>query len=548
MSASSSSGPDALAPGNGEPATDDHAPGEVPAQNSLVVRTGIVLASALVIALIALFLFFRPYLEESFRDGGADLLRQEQARLRGSTTERQDDAAALLEAARAQVWRAAQGEIADAPLELVDGDPAALRALLEERLAAAAADDDRNLAALVAELERRDEAHLRAADLDAAAENAARAASFGQELAFRVGALLLVLLVLVFLILGVLLFRGVIAPVQRLNAATRDVARGDLRTRIPVDGDDELGQLARSFNGMTRSLERALGDLRELNATLEDKVREKTAAVSRALEESREANRRLESALEELRTKESELRRADKMASLGTLAGGVAHEFNNLLGGILGCAEDAAAEEDQDELRETLGVIQRTARRGAAITAKLLRFARPTEGVRTSFDAALVLHDVAALVEPEAHRGGAQVNVETSGDTQLVAEESGLHQVLLNLATNALHAMADVEGGTLTLRVEDAGEHVRLTVRDTGVGITPEARERLFEPFFTTRGVNGTGLGLAVSYGIVTAHGGQLEVESAPGRGALFSVTLPRTPPAENGAQALASPPQENPS
>jgi two-component system sensor histidine kinase HydH len=213
------------------------------------------------------------------------------------------------------------------------------------------------------------------------------------------------------------------------------------------------------------------------------------------------------------------------MASLGTLAGGVAHEFNNLLGGIQGCAEDASRETDPEELRRTLAMIDRTARRGTAITQNLLRFARPSEGGRSAVDLADVAREVAALVEPEAVRTQVKVVVDAPAAATVVAEPSGMHQVVLNLATNAIHAMKGT-GGTLTLEVRRVGASSQIAVRDTGRGIAPEHRERLFEPFFTTR-AEGTGLGLSVSYGIVKSHAGRIGVESEPGRGSTFTVTLP---------------------
>jgi signal transduction histidine kinase len=316
---------------------------------------------------------------------------------------------------------------------------------------------------------------------------------------------MLAFIAVLFLVHGWLLWRMVLAPVRRLVEATQEVGRGQLGTRIAVTGDDEVGRLARSFNGMTESLGRAHAELTALNATLEERVRQKTA---------------------EIEGKERALRHADKMASLGTLAGGVAHEFNNLLGGIQGCAEDAVRERDPAELRATLGMIERTARRGTAITQNLLRFARPATGERRPTDLREIVRDVAALVEPEAMRTQARIVVEAASPVVVTADPSGLHQVLVNLATNGLHAMREA-GGTLTLRAEPVpGGGARLVVCDTGRGIAPDHRDRLFEPFFTTR-PEGTGLGLSVSWGIVSAHGGRIDVDSAPGRGATFIVTLP---------------------
>jgi two-component system NtrC family sensor kinase len=120
------------------------------------------------------------------------------------------------------------------------------------------------------------------------------------------------------------------------------------------------------------------------------------------------------------------------------------------------------------------------------------------------------------------------VTVEAPDEARIQADPTGVHQVMLNLATNAVHAMP--RGGRLTIRVAREGEGVRIAVSDTGFGISAEDRAKLFEPFFTTR-PEGTGLGLSVSYGIVKAHGGRIDVESSPGHGAVFTVTLPGVSP-----------------
>ncbi len=489
-------------------------PADRPA-HSLLVRTTVALGTALVLAFAALLLILRPYLASAFELESTELLQEHKTRARDAARRTDQMTELVLGASLAHEREAAEADLRDAPLELVTDDADAVRALLAAQQARRAADSDANLAALAAETRLRTQEHLSAEWRDVTSRTALRARSFGADLAWRAAGVLLALLATVFLVHGVLLWRSVLAPVRRLADATRLVGEGRLGTRIPVKGDDEVARLAASFNAMTESLEIALEDLRRLNATLEDRVREKIA---------------------ELQAKERELRQAEKMASLGTLAGGIAHEFNNLLGGIQGCAEDASRETEPEELRETLAVIERTARRGAAITENLLRFARPSEGRREEVDLAEVARDVATLIESEAARIGVDVALDLPGSTPATADPSGMHQVLLNLATNALHAMSEA-GGTLTIRVQRDAAAARLVVSDTGVGIAPEDRERLFEPFFTTK-AEGTGLGLSVTYAIVTSHRGRIDVESEPGRGATFTVTLPVDPSTGAGGPA----------
>ncbi len=499
----------------------------LPPSRSLIVRTSAALGVGLALAAIVLVLLFRPYLQSSFEDESGELLRDQAMRASEAARADAGNAAWLVRAKTVQLLDGTAATVEDLPLELVTDDTQGVRALTRERLGEMRAETERNLDVLTDTIRQRAEQRIATEAVRVSTRNRERAESFGRSIAMRAAALLLALVATLFLLHGGLLYRAVLAPVRRLGEATRAVAKGDLGTRIPVDGDDEVARLAESFNAMTASLEEAHDELASLNAGLEERVRTKTAALSAALEESRDANRRLERTMEELRAKENALRQADKLASLGTLAGGVAHEFNNLLGGVLGCAEDAAREDDPDELRATLAMIERTARRGTAITANLLRFARPGTGDAEPLDAADLVSDVAQLVDPEANRVGVDVAVEITGDTVLTAEASGLHQVLLNLTTNAIHAMRE-RGGTLTIAATGDDTTVTLRVSDTGHGISAADRGRLFEPFFSTRGVEGTGLGLSVSYGIVRAHGGRIDIESEVGDGATFRVVLPR--------------------
>ena len=229
---------------------------------------------------------------------------------------------------------------------------------------------------------------------------------------------------------------------------------------------------------------------------------------------------------------ETQLREAQKMAAIGTLAGGIAHDFNNILATILGNVElarqDAGSEPD---VLESLDEIRKAGARARDLVQQILSFSRRQPVERTPIDLASVVEETGRLLRATLP---ARVSLEVAcapGTPAVLADATQIEQVLINLAANAMQAIGNASG-TVGIRLDsvrvDAAERVRLTVTDTGPGMAAAVRERIFEPFFTTKPVNeGTGLGLSVVHGIVHAHEGSIEVESAPGHGATFTILLP---------------------
>ncbi|HSD47792.1 MAG TPA: response regulator, partial [Pyrinomonadaceae bacterium] len=222
----------------------------------------------------------------------------------------------------------------------------------------------------------------------------------------------------------------------------------------------------------------------------------------------------------------------EKLSALGELASGVAHDFNNTLAGILGRAQLLQRTDDPEKVRRGLEIIIKTAEDGAKTVKRIQDFARQ----RRDHDFELVsidqiLMDASEITRPRWKNCAEASNIHITLDLQIgsnamvMGDDSELREVLVNMVFNAIDAMP--EGGTLTLSSRTVAEQVVIKVVDTGIGMYPEVRSRIFDPFFTTKGKAGLGLGLAVSFGIIRRHAGNIEVESHYGKGTEFRITLP---------------------
>jgi signal transduction histidine kinase len=236
--------------------------------------------------------------------------------------------------------------------------------------------------------------------------------------------------------------------------------------------------------------------------------------------------------MEAQRSAENRLIQAAKLAAVGEMAAGIAHELNNPLTSVTGFSELAMENIPNDtETYRDLALVLKEARRARDVVRRLLDFARQSESVRAHASLNEVIEDVVALSRHLIHTSGVELTLDLQSDLPWASMDSNqIKQVLLNLVHNALQAMPN--GGAMEIKSASASRNERdwvmVSVRDTGVGISQAEQARIFEPFYTTKGDRGgTGLGLSVTYGIVTDHGGQIDVESQPGIGSKFMVWLP---------------------
>ena len=352
------------------------------------------------------------------------------------------------------------------------------------------------------------------------------------ESAFRMASFAVIAVVMIGGVAGGFLWIFFRRPVRILMEGMQVVASGNLEHRVEARRHDELGRLAQAFNGMTADLSRARREITDWSRTLERRVQEKTADLARV---------------------HSRALTAEKMASIGTLASSVAHELNNPLEGILTYSKLLLRRLDRlgleagesERWRQELQLIADESLRCGTIVRNLLMFSRQRGAEIRPARFSEILRRCEMLMSHHARSKNVTIEISCTGDDLLECDAGQIQQVLVALISNAIEAIAAANGsgepGRLTLDVRrPEPEELTITVTDTGPGMAEEVKARVFEPFFTTKSDGkGVGLGLSIAYGIVEQHRGTIEIETAPGSGARFVITLPSK---QNGDGRAASP------
>lgn len=338
--------------------------------------------------------------------------------------------------------------------------------------------------------------------------------------AFAVVIVLFGLAMLIAGVFAVLWARRVFKPIERMHATMHAIENGQDEARVgAVASQDELGVVAAHFDRMLDRLQAQATSLKRWGASLDVKVAERTAE--------------LEQAVADLKAAQSQLVMNEKLAAIGQLTAGIAHEINNPIAVIQG---------NLDVLRDLLGpqaepvapeikLIHEQVQRIRLIVAKLLQFARPQDyvGYLEPTDPAQLIQDSLLLVRHLLKTGNIAIEQQVDSTRQIICNKNELQQVVINLLVNAIQAMPD--GGVLKIAVDDWDEAdmpvgIQLYVEDSGPGISKADLEHLFEPFFTAKKPGGNGLGLWVSKNLIERYGGHLTATSAPAAGARFTVWL----------------------
>jgi signal transduction histidine kinase/HAMP domain-containing protein len=327
----------------------------------------------------------------------------------------------------------------------------------------------------------------------------------------------------------VLLFGGILTfivpkvitrPILRLVDATKKVASGNFSYRVEdLNGSSEISMLTQAFNNMLESIEYHERELEKKNAE-NLKLLEKMKRFNEVLET------RIEEATREIREKQEELIKAERLATIGELATGIAHEIRNPLSGMAIALELMKDETTNPEHKQTISDILKELARLERIIGELLQLGHPKSLNLIECDPNEIVETALNLISLKAKEKGISIEKRLECKERFQVDPEQIEQVLLNLLINGIEAIDGSSPGRITIETGSSDGEVQIRISDTGCGFSQENKERIFQPFFSTK-EHGTGLGLAISRRIVETHKGRILISSEEGKGATFTVVIP---------------------
>lgn len=321
------------------------------------------------------------------------------------------------------------------------------------------------------------------------------------------------------IVIGYLLSQSIARPILKLRTVSQEVASGNLNQTVDIQRDDEIGELATAFDQMTLQL------------------RERTEEAARLYAETVQRNKELATINARLQSMQLQLIQAEKLAAVGQLTAGIVHDVKNPLAVVKGLAELMLGNDHTPEERQNLTVIHESAVKANTIVTDLLKFARQSTPEKKFQDLRETIEASLRLTAYLTRKANIEV-IKDLPERQVLMwyDSQQVEQVFINIIHNGIQAMP--EKGTLRVSMVRSDNTVAIAFQDNGTGIPAENLNRIFDPFFTTKPEGqGTGLGLSVSYGIISNHNGHIQVESTVGKGSTFTIILPvdQTPPPGSG-------------
>jgi signal transduction histidine kinase/ActR/RegA family two-component response regulator len=352
--------------------------------------------------------------------------------------------------------------------------------------------------------------------------------------------------------------RKVVSPIRNITARFKEIQAGrpESELHLTAISRNEIGELVRWFNTFLdnqaekrrteEELIRSQAELRRSYELLEKRVADRTQELNAANQALRNEITERQRAENERQKLETQLRQSQKMEAIGTLAGGIAHDFNNILSPIMGYTELVLDKvEKGSQIEENLQAVYTAGKRARDLVNQILVVARQSETERKPLQVSIAVKEALKLLRASIP-ASIEIVQRIESDSLIMGDFTHIHQIVINMCTNALHAMEDT-GGRLSVSLSDirmdhaglpAGNHdkqpgdsIRLTIADTGTGIAPDLLDKIFMPYYTTKGIGkGTGMGLAIVHGIIESYGGIISVESELGHGTIFTIDLPVIP------------------